>query len=79
MLTPQQSETRKESCNMKTIFTTIITLVLGISGLIFFFGDRESIIQLILSKPIGLMMLYVSYKLFKRLESEIQSNISNDN
>lgn len=64
---------------MKYIIAFLIMIAIGIAGLILFFGDCESIIKLIISKPIGMMLLTVSYLLFKSLKLEYLSTISNNN
>lgn len=63
---------------MKYIIAFLIMIATGIAGLILFFGDCESIVKLIISKPIGMMLLTVSYLLFKSLKLEYLSTISNN-
>ncbi len=64
---------------MKYIIAFLIMIATGIAGLILFFGDCESIVKLIISKPIGMMLLTVSYLFFKSLKLKYLSTISNNN
>lgn len=64
---------------MKIAILFTLMMVTGILGTAFFFGDCESLVRFILSKPIGIMLLIASYKLFKSLKSEFQSTIQNNN
>ena len=56
---------------MKTIVLFILMMIIGVAGLILFFGGHENIAWFIISKPIGIMLLTASYMLYKRLKSEI--------
>lgn len=64
---------------MKSVIVFLIMMATGVAGLILFFGDCESIVKLIISKPLGIMLLSVSYLLFKSLKSKYQSTIQNNN
>lgn len=60
---------------MKIFVVFFLMLTTGVAGLIFFFGETESIVRLILSKPIGLLLLFISYLLHNRLKVMINTNI----
>ena len=55
------------------ILNFVLALVLGVFGLIFFFGDNENIIKLILSKPLGIMLLSASFVLFRSLKTKFNT------
>lgn len=63
---------------MKQIITIILIIALGVAGFILFFGNNDNITILLLSKPIGIMLLTASYMLHKSLKSETKSIIQNN-
>ena len=50
----------------------------GVAGLVMFFGDNMNLMKLILSKPIGIVLLTASYMLFKRLNKEYQTYLNHN-
>lgn len=61
------------------IFVYVVLMILsGIFGLIFFLGDNESLLKLILSKPVGAFLLVISYVIHDHLRKDYQSYIKNN-
>lgn len=60
---------------MKSIIITVLLLFSGVMGMIFFFGDCSDLTLFILSKPLGIMLLYSFFRLHKRFKSKKQSTI----
>lgn len=58
---------------MKITGVFLLMLATGIAGLVLFFGDCSSIVRLILSKPVGILLLYISYLLHGILRSQYKS------
>lgn len=50
----------------------IATIIVGLAGFIFFFGERESLTATILFKPVGIMLILASFRAFRRLTSGTQ-------
>ncbi len=79
MSSPYDSETRKEGSGMKIILIYLLMLVSGVFGLLFILGDCESLLKLALSKPFGLLLLFISYRLHGYLRREYGAINNKDN
>ncbi|MFG6426061.1 MAG: hypothetical protein K1W14_06655 [Muribaculaceae bacterium] len=56
----------------KIVVIFLMMLISGIAGLILFFGDTESIVKTIISKPIGIILLIGSCVLHENLKERIK-------
>lgn len=53
---------------LKVITLTILMFAIGMTGLFLFFSDHENLVLLILSKPAGIGLIWLSYKLQVEIE-----------
>lgn len=58
---------------MKSAFIFTVALAAGTAGMLLFFGDHDDMSIFLLSKAIGIMTLFASYKLYSRFKYENQS------
>lgn len=69
---------RKEGSDMRVFLIFLLMMTSGVAGLVMFFGDNMNLMKLILSKPIGIVLLTASYMLFKRLNKEYQTYLNHN-
>ena len=53
---------------VRLIGLTILMMIIGMTGLFLFFSDHENLVLLILSKPAGIGLVWLSYKLQVEIE-----------
>ena len=63
---------------MRVFLIFLLMMTSGVAGLVMFFGDNMNLMKLILSKPIGIVLLTASYMLFKRLNKEYQTYLNHN-
>ena len=49
--------------NIKICLMTLVMIAAGFFGIVFFFGESEDYVKLLLSKPVGILLIILSYKL----------------
>ena len=77
------AQARKEGSSMMFTFFRIILLlaiscITGVLGILWFFGDHTSIWVTVGVKPLGVLMLVISYIMYDQLVREVRK-IDNQN
>ncbi len=62
-----------------TFFLGVLSILLGIVGFLSLFGESENLFLLIISKPIGIFILWIALLLYEYTKKEITKLINNQN
>ncbi len=61
-----------------TFFLGVLSILLGIVGFFALFGESENIYVIIISKPIGLFIIWIAFLLYEFVKREIEKLIQNN-